>query len=366
MRGVATRGWSMALALVVTLAGGALPTTALAPPVTQAEPGLRVATRVMKHLAIDGNRRKSVRPRPGLPIDLGKDGRLTVLLLGSDWRPGGGGERLDTVMVVTIDPTSGVAAAVSIPRDMSGIPLAGGGNSGSMRVNSIYYIRYRKASLGHSAIDRRALTRFKRDIAAFLGTEIDYWAFVRFGSFSSVVNKLGGIFVDVREAVLDSRYHHGPSFGVWFPKASRYKLKGNPQCKPRPRKCRSALVYARSRKGTMGSRFNDDYRRSERQQQIVLAGVKRALEDHGSGMALLGLLGGVRKYLVTDMPTTPEAAAQLFDILSGVRVPAKNMKVLTPGTWASTGPAFTIRPNVSAIRRWVKQTFTKVRQRARE
>jgi hypothetical protein len=49
-----------------------------------------------------------------------------------------------------------------------------------------------------------------------------------------------------------------------------------------------------------------------------------------------------------------------------VRVPAANMKVLTPGTWASSAPGFTIRPNVSAIRRWVKKTFYKVRQRARD
>ena len=365
MRGMAGRGSTVLLALLVGLAGGALPSLALAPPVTQAEPGLRVAMRVMKHLAIDGRRNATARPRPGLPVDLGRDGRLTVLLLGSDWRPGGGGERLDVVMVVTIDPTTGVAAAVSIPRDMSGIPLAGGGSSGSMRVNSIYYIRYRRSSLGHAAIDRKALTRFKRDIATFLGTEIDHWAFVRFASFASVINKLGGVFVNVREAVLDPTYHHGASRGVWFPKASRYKLKGDPKCKPRPRKCRSALVYARSRKGTMGARFNDDYRRAERQQQIVLAGVKRVLEDHGSGIALLGLLGGVRQYLATDIPTTPEAAAQLFEILSDVRLPAKNMKVLTPGTWASTGPSFTIQPNVSAVRRWVRQTFTRVRQRDR-
>lgn len=366
MRRVAGRFWVVGLLLVVVLAGGATPTSALAPPVTQGEPGLRLATKVMKQLTLDGRRRKAARPRPGLPIDLGEDGRLTVLLMGSDWRPGGGGERTDVMMVVTIDPTTGEAAAVSIPRDMSGIPLAGGGNSGSMRVNAIYYIRYRDSSLGHAAIDTKGLTRLKRDIAAFLGTEIDYWAFVRFASFSSVVNKLGGIFVNVREAVLDSSYHHGASFGVWFPTDSRYKLKGDPKCKPRPRKCRSALVYARSRKGTMGSRLNDDYRRAERQQQIVLAGVKRVVQDHGSGIALLGILNGVSKYVRTDMPTSAKAAAQLFDILADVRLPARNMQVLTPGTWASTGPAFTIRPNVSAVRRWVNQTFYQVRQRARD
>ena len=41
-----------------------------------------------------------------------------------------GGERLDVVMVATIDPTTGDAAVVSIPRDMAGIPLAGGDPKG--------------------------------------------------------------------------------------------------------------------------------------------------------------------------------------------------------------------------------------------
>ena len=52
-------------------------------------------------------------------------------------------------MVGSIDPKTGTAAVVSIPRDMAGIPLANGGNSGSMRVNAIYFLRYRDPSLGH-------------------------------------------------------------------------------------------------------------------------------------------------------------------------------------------------------------------------
>ncbi len=52
--------------------------------------------------------------------------------------------------------------------------------------------------------------------------------------------------------MLDSSYHHGASRGIWFPAQDDYKLKGDPKCKPKPRKCHSALVYVRSRKGTHG------------------------------------------------------------------------------------------------------------------
>jgi anionic cell wall polymer biosynthesis LytR-Cps2A-Psr (LCP) family protein len=358
--------------LLVTLLGVVLlaslvpgsPATAMAPGQVHLEDGLTRAIDVMNHLATDSRHNKkqkrTTRPRKGLPVKLGRDGRLTVLLLGSDWRPEAGGERTDVIMVATIDPLTKRAAVVSIPRDMSDVPLAGGGTSGSLRVNGIYYIRYRDPSLPHAAVDKAAMKRFSKDIATFLGTEIDYWAMVRFGTFANVINQLGGIRVDVEEEVLDTSYHHGASRGVWFPQEDGYRLKGDPKCKPKPRKCRSALVYARSRKGTMGSRYNSDYTRAERQQDIVLAGVRKVLDEWGSGLPLLGLLGGVRQHVETNLPTTVEAAAQLYALLDGVRLPESNARVLSPPTWAVSAPSYAIRPKVSDIRAWVDKAFYKV------
>jgi hypothetical protein len=79
---------------------------------------------------------------------------------------------------------------------------------------------------------------------------------------------------------------------------------------------------------------------------------------------MLGLLNGVRKHVTTNIPMTPEAAAQLFAILRDARLPRANMRVFGPGAWASSAPAFAIRPNVGAIRRWVNETFYRVRDRA--
>ena len=357
----------VAAALATTLVWSAAPVAALSSGPVVVEAGLGRALDVMDELAGDATRselkkqKRTTRPRPGLPIQLGRDGRLTMLLIGSDWRAESGGERLDVLMVATIDPTTGRAAVLSIPRDMSGIPLAGGANSGGTRVNSIYYIRHRDPDLPHGAVDEKGLTRFTDDIATFLGTRIDYWAYVRFGTFAAVVNHLGGVFVDVDEEVLDSSYHHGSSRGIWFPRSDHYRLKGDPKCKPKPRKCRSALVYARSRKGTMGTRYNSDYTRAERQQDIVLASVKRVLEDHGAGIVLLGLLGDVRKHVVTNMPTTAEAAAQLYALLDGVRLRDSDMRVMAPPTWAVSVPGYAIRPRVDEIRAWVDKAFYKVR-----
>jgi len=351
--------------LTLLLVAGVTPATAVTPGSVQVEDGLRIAMESMRQLATDTrynhDQKKTTRPRKGLPIDLGKDGRLTVLLVGSDWRPNAGGERLDVLMVATIDPETGKAAVVSIPRDMSGIPLAGGSNSGSMRVNSIYYLRYRDSSLGHAKVDTRALKKFSKDIGVFLGTEIDYWAMTRFATFANLINAIGGVRVDVEQEVLDSSYHHGSSRGVWFPAQDDYKLRGDPKCKPKPRKCRSALVYARSRKGTMGGSYNSDYRRAERQQDMVRAAVKNIVDDGGAGLALLGTLLSVRDKIDTNIPKTAEAAGQLYALLHKMKLPKTNMKVLAPSTWAGTASDGSVKPNLASIRRWVDKNFYKVK-----
>jgi anionic cell wall polymer biosynthesis LytR-Cps2A-Psr (LCP) family protein len=354
------------LALLILV--GAAPAGAASPGFVQSEEGLRVALDSMRQLATDSrynhDKKKTTRPRKGLPVNLGKDGRLTVLLVGSDWRKKSGGERLDVLMVATIDPTTGKAAVVSIPRDMAGVPLADGSNSGGMRVNSIYYLRYRDPSLDHGAVDRKAMKKFSADVGAFLGTEIDYWAMTRFATFSNLVNSLGGIRIDIEEEVRDSSYHHKRSRGVYFPVKEHYLLKGDPACKPFPGKCHSALVYARSRKGTQGNEYNSDWKRSERQQDMARAAVKNIIEDTGAGVALLGTLLQVRDKIDTNIPKTVEAAGQLYAMFTDMKLRRTHMKVLAPATWGYLADDGSVRPNVARIRSFVDEQFYKVKSKA--
>lgn len=356
--------------LAVTIVAGGVPATATVPVGLPIEGGLAVAIDSMRQLATDSRdnktHKRTTRPKPGLPISVGKDGRLTMLLIGSDWRARSGGERTDVMMVATIDPTTGRSAIVSIPRDMAFIPLAGGGTSGATRVNSIYLLRYKRAKLKHADVDRKALDKLTKDIARFLGTEIDYWAFTRFETFANLINTLGGVRVHVDDEVLDSSYHHGRSRGVWFPKGRAYRLKGDPKCKPKPKKCRSALVYVRSRKGTHGSTFNSDYRRAERQQELVFSAVRQVLKKQGSGLSLLGLMLRVRPQIETNLPTTTEAAAQLYSLLSKVKLSKSDMKVFAPGPFAFAAAGSAIQPNVRNVRDWVDDAFYNVKKRNRK
>ena len=78
---------------------------------------------------------------------LGTDGRLTVLLLGSDYRPAHPGNRTDAIMVVSVDPTTGKTAAFSVPRDTCGFPLPSGGRFGN-KINALYQYLLSRTSGG--------------------------------------------------------------------------------------------------------------------------------------------------------------------------------------------------------------------------
>jgi hypothetical protein len=70
-------------------------------------------------------------------------GRLNVLLIGSDRRPGDGSYNTDTLIVASIDPASGQVAMFSLPRDTTGIPLAGParsffGTTWNRKINALF------------------------------------------------------------------------------------------------------------------------------------------------------------------------------------------------------------------------------------
>lgn len=349
----------LVLALCLGTLVGPAPALAVPPPPLHAEGGLARALDAMARLAPAGRAGGRKLPVSGRPIDYGRDGRFTILLMGSDWRRNAGGERIDVVLVMSIDPQTGRVASVGIPRDMVKIPRArqnGRGTSGGLRVNSIYYISYRDPALPHEALDRRALSRFMLDVGALLGVEIDGWALARFNGFSRAISLLGGIDLDIRDAIIDPYYHSGRFHGIHFPARRDYRLQGNPECRPYPRKCRSALAYARSRKGTEGDRPNNDYRRVARHPRIVMAAVGRVVEDHGAGLALALLMWRLRQHVATSLPATPAAVAQLYDLLKDARLVPADIVVVGPSTYAYTDEStalYTYRPNLRAIRRWV-------------
>jgi LCP family protein required for cell wall assembly len=269
-------------------------------------------------------------PAPTADPLLGTDGRFTILLLGSDYRPAHPGNRTDTIMVVSIDPTTGQTAVVSIPRDTAKFPLPNG-SLYQPKLNALYQ-QYISAD-GTAAAGRE----IKAAIGEALGVEIDYYVLIGFEGVQRLVDAIGGVDVVLDHAVSDPYYWvTARQQGVYFPAGTNH-LNGT-----------RALVFARTRKG------DNDYERARRQQLLVAATVAKV---RASGPAVLADLVRIGTGLVrTDLPL-----AQVAEIAAIVKVADVNTTqrvVLGPRTYAD-GVAgttdITLKMNVirSLIARWM-------------
>ena len=189
-------------------------------------------------------------------LSAGGDGRINLLLLGIDRRGGTGwAYRTDTIMIVTLDPGTGSAGILSIPRDLQ-LAIPGHGQD---RINTanVYGSRSDDPEGGPALLASTIETSF--------GIPIDGYLMVDFRAFEEIVDTLGGIEVDVPRALHDTRY---PDPKPGDPHAFKtIHFEPGPQQMDGAR----ALEYARSRMST------SDFDRAKRQQQVVLAIREKAL-----------------------------------------------------------------------------------------
>jgi len=188
--------------------------------------------------------------------------RVNILLLGMGGKNHDGGYLTDTIMLVSIKPSTGDVAMLSIPRDLS-VPVEG---YGSRKINNINaFAEVNELGSGGLATSQ-ALSRV-------LDFPIDYYLRVDFEGFVKIIDELGGVEVDVENTINDLNY---PIMGREEAEdyASRYdhlyiekglqKMDGD-----------LALKYARSRHsaGVEGT----DFARSRRQQKVLQAAKQKIL-----------------------------------------------------------------------------------------
>ena len=236
---------------------------------------------------------------------VGEDGRLTVLILGSDFREGVIGSRTDAVIVASVNPRSGKVALVSLPRDTVNVPIAPGVVYPG-RINSLYG-EYERAS-GKA---KNALKKVKRDLSYAFDTEIDYYALVEFDGLIRLVNSIGGVDVRLAQKLVDPTMHLGQS-GLKLKKGQR-ELDG-----------KTALAFTRTRHS------DSDYDRSRRQHQVLKAAAQKVRKR---GAEQLGALVDVaRKNVVNDLHF--RAAPALLELAGRAYLDKVKSVVLEPGVYA--------------------------------
>ena len=180
-----------------------------------------------------------------MPTWSGED-RVTVLLLGVDERAQETGPwRTDTMMVLTLDPVTRQAGALSIPRDLW-VPVPGYKDG---RINTAHFLG---DLYGHEGGGPALAVE---TVEYNFGTPIDYYVRVNFQAFVSLVDQIGGIDVYVETTINDPLYpDYNYGYDPLYIDAGWHHFDGE-----------LALKYARTRHAS------SDFDRARRQQQVMLA-----------------------------------------------------------------------------------------------
>lgn len=177
--------------------------------------------------------------------------RVTVLVMGIDQRAEVETDttafRTDSMMLLTVDPVGKTAGMLSIPRDLW-VQIPGFEERDRINTANFKGDAYRLPGGGPAlAVET---------IESNLGIPVDFYVRVDFTAFETLIDEIGGIDVDVLEAIDDPTYPdccYG--YDPFYLSAGRQHLDG-----------RAALKYARTR-----ATFGGDFDRAMRQQQVLLA-----------------------------------------------------------------------------------------------
>jgi LCP family protein required for cell wall assembly len=231
--------------------------------------------------------------------------RVNVLIMGLDYRDWEGGQgvpRTDTMILLSIDPVSQTAAMLSIPRDLW-VQIPGFEHN---RINTAYQIGevYEVPGGGPQLA--------MKTVEQLLGLEIQYYAQVDFAAFERFIDEIGGVKVDVQDAIKIAPLGNKP------PRMLQPGIQVLPG--------ELALAYARAR-NTEGA----DFDRAQRQQQIIMA-IRNRLLHHNTLLTLISNAPALYDELSEGIHTnlTLEQVIQLSWFAA--QIPEENIKRGTIGT----------------------------------
>ena len=181
--------------------------------------------------------------------------RVTILFTGMS---SGGVQLYDTIMVVSYDPKSNSVQMISVPRDSASFPFYfGGTDSVSHKINELP----KAVERGWIQSPNDGYTTLVKEVGYLVGIPINFYAIVDLQAFVNLIDTVGGIDVDNPSVINDGTYDwlDGVTYGFYLAAGPQH-LDG-----------KHALAYVRSRHGADGSGGNNDFKRADRQQQVLIS-----------------------------------------------------------------------------------------------
>ena len=229
------------------------------------------------------------------------DEQVNILLVGVDAREGETESRSDTMMLVTLDNKNGEIKLTSFLRD-SYVEIAG---------------RKKKEKL-NAAYLRGGIQTLIDTLEMNFKVSIPYYAVVDFEIFTTIVDELGGINVDVTEKESYYTYHSGKvGVPVRIEAGEDVLLNGE-----------QALWYSRIRY------LDSDFMRTQRQRKVISAIVEKTLQQ--DIMTMIGLAETIIPLVKTNL-----SSKEIMDI--GVKAllkqaysyPIVQQQIPAENTWSS-------------------------------
>jgi LCP family protein required for cell wall assembly len=234
----------------------------------------------------------------------GNNGITFMLVIGSDGRAGVGGNRGDALHVIGVNPALGRATMLDIPRD-TWVDIPG---RGSERINS--------------ALEFGGQELQARTVSAFTGVPISFSVMTNFDGLIGMVDDLGGVDVDVPQAMND-RFS-----GANFPQG-KVHMNGN-----------QALAFSRNRHVGDG-----DLTRTYNQGVLILAALAKFRAEPGAAAVVRSL-----EVLLRRARAEGVSVRDLYRLgRLGLSIdPANVRNIVMPSRLGQVGPASVVFPGPGA------------------
>lgn len=275
--------------------------------------------------------------------------RLNIMLLGHDSGEGRVGTRPDTIMVASIDTSSGATSLFSIPRNLQFVQFSAespmhdvfpdGFNAYGPNQNLINAVWNWAAD--HPGLfpdsDRPGLTATRHAVEYTLGLDVDRYAMVNLDGFEAIIDALGGV-----EIVVERRIPIGGGSNQYT--GEQYEIDGYIEPGRQVLDGHEALWYARSREGS------NDFDRMCRQQRMMQA-VTDSVNPAVVASSFIELVQATEDNVSTNIRINELDA--MIDLLRKVREEGISSHPITPEV------ANTTNPNFQFLHQWVEKKIAK-------